>query len=374
MNKKSVIMGIAGAAALSLVAGCKPPQRPKVQRIVPVELYIARPDSLSSFITLTGGIEAQHDAIVYSKMAERLISLRVKPGDRVKTGKTLAVQYNESALQGKTVAAASLKSAEIQLQARKDDFTRMDNLFTKKAVTTQQLDAARAQFEIAQAFYEQATAALEQATVQYENTILRAPFVGQVATVYFDLNEMVPAGQPVIKIVNADNVKAKLNVPSVDIARIAEGKNVTASFPSLPDTEFTGKVYRMDEAIDPATRTLAVEVRISNAGNLLKSGMFGEFKIETARHTGTVVVGELTVMTRTEIATDELGIQTERPEYYVFCAKNGKAEKRIVIPGIVSGGLTELSGGIRFGDSVIVVGQNIIKEGDSIKIITATER
>ncbi|MBN1309596.1 MAG: efflux RND transporter periplasmic adaptor subunit [Chitinispirillaceae bacterium] len=374
MDKNRIVMGIAGITALSFVVVCKPPQRPKVQRIAPVEVYVAQPSSISSYVSLTGGIEAQNDAIVYSKIPERLVSLQVKPGDRVRAGQTLAIQYNEGALQGKNLAAAALKSAEVQLQTRRDDFTRMENLFAKKAVTRQQYDLSKSQLDIARISLEQAQATLEQAVIQYENTVLRAPFDGQVATVYFDCNEMVPAGQPVVKMINANTVKAKLNVPSVDIGKIAEGRSVIASFPALPDTHFTGIVYRMDKAIDPATRTLAVEVRLSNTGNLLTSGMFGEFRIETTRHEETVVVSEMTVMTRSEIVTDERGIQTDRPEYYVYIAGNGKAEKRVVTPGIVSGGFTELAKGVSMGDSIIVVGQNTIKEGDPIRVITETER
>lgn len=374
MNRNAVVKVIVCCSVLALALGCKPPRPPEVKRIIPVQVYAAQPDSISSYVSLTGGIEAQNDAAVFSRISERLVSLTVRPGDRVSAGQVLGMQYNESALQGKTVATAALRSAEIQLQSRKDDFVRMENLFAKKAVTKQQFDQAKTQYDIAQSTFEQAKATLEQATVQYENGILRAPFDGQVATVNFDINEMVSAGQQVIKIVNANTVKAKLQVPSVDIGKISEGKSVVARFPSIPDTQFTGIVYRMDEAVDPATRTLTVEVRLSNGGSFLKSGLFGEFRIETERRTEVAVVSELTVMARTEIVTDAMGVQTELPEYYVFMVKDGKAVKRVVNTGIVSGGFTELSSGVSFGDSIVVVGQNAVKEGDSLRITNRTEQ
>ena len=374
MNKKAVVTGVLFLTALSLIGGCAPKKQETIQRIIPVEVYVARQDSISSHVMLTGGIEAQNDAIVYSKLSEKLISLHVKPGDHVSAGQILAVQYNEAALQGKRVAEASLKSAQIQVQSRRDDFTRMENLLAKQAVTKQQFDLAKSQFDLAQATFEQAKAASEQASVQYENAILRAPFAGKVATVYFDTNEMVPGGQPVIKIVNAQTVKAKLKVPAVDINRVAVGKSVTARFPSIPDTQFTGIVYRIDEAVDPMTRTLEAEIRLSNNRMLLKSGLFGEFRIETAKHTETIIVSEMTVMTRTEIKTDERGVQTEHPDHYLYLVKDGKALKQSVRPGIISGGFVELAKGVSIGDSIIVAGQNIVKDGDSLRIVTKTER
>jgi membrane fusion protein, multidrug efflux system len=374
MTAKLKVTGMACAAVLSLLTGCKPPVRDTVQRVVPVKVYVAMPDTISSYVTLTGGIEARNDAFVYSKTSEKLVSLQVKQGDGVTAGQVLATQYNESALQGRTVAAAALKSAEIQVQTGSDDFRRMEKLLEKKAVTKQQYDQAKSRFDIAQASHEQAKAALEQANVLYENAILRAPFNGRVAMIYFDVNEMVPAGQQVIKIVDAHTVKAKLNVPSVDMGKFGEGCAVVATFPSLPDTQFTGIVYRMDEAVDPATRTLTAEVRIDNGGGVLTSGLFGEFRIETAKRRGVVVVSEMTVMSTTQISTDEKGVQHEIPGYYVFIARGGKAVKKEVVPGIVSGGMTELSRGVAFGDSIVVVGQNVLKEGNAVRIVNGTER
>ncbi|MFP4418000.1 MAG: efflux RND transporter periplasmic adaptor subunit [Chitinispirillaceae bacterium] len=373
MNMKTTVTGIISVSILALLAGCKPKQPPQAERIVPVEIYIAKPDSISGSIKLTGGIEAQNDAFVYSKVSEKLVSLNVKAGDWVKSGQILGAQYNQSARQAKRVAEASLQSARIQLQAREDDFVRMENLLNKGAITRQQFDQARSAYDVAQASFEQASASVEQAQVGYENAVLRAPFSGRVAMVYFDVNQMVPAGQQVIKIVNANTVKAKLKVPATDIRHIKTDQPVVARFPSMPDTQFTGTVYRIDEAIDPLTRTLEVEVRLTNNGNILKSGMFGEFEIETARHTNTTVVGEMTVMSQIGIETDERGIQTERPEYYVFLVKGGRAARTPVTPGLVSGGLIELADGVNQGDSIIVAGQNIVKDGDSLKIVTKTE-
>jgi RND family efflux transporter MFP subunit len=374
MNKKTILKEFICLGVIVLISGCKPHKPPQLQRVLPVRVFEVQPDSISEYITLTGSIEAQNDAVVYSKISEKLISLQVKTGDLVTAGQILGTQYHQAALQGKTVAAAALKSAQIQLQTSGNDFNRMKNLYDKKAISNQQFDQSKSQYDIAQATYEQAQASLEQATVQVENAILRAPFDGKVATVNYEVNQMINQGQPVIHIINAHTVKAKLKVPSIDIGKIVIGKNVTAAFPSLPDTQFTGIVYRMDESIDPLTRSLSVEVRLSNTGNLLRSGQFGEFRVETARHTATVVVSEMTLMTRTEITTNALGIQTEKPEYYIYLVSSGKAQRRSVTPGIISGGLVELTSGASFGDSIIVVGQNTVKEGDTLNVINRTEQ
>lgn len=374
MKMKSSFFTLIVLALSVMIIGCKKKKVEEVERVIPVEVYVAAPDSISSYIKLTGGIEAQNDAFVYSKTSEKLTSVNVKPGDRVKAGQILAVQYNRAALQGKLLAEASLKSAKIQLQSKQDDFNRMKNLLAKNAISKQQFDLAKSQYDVAQAAIEQASAAMEQADVQYENTILRAPFDGRVGMVYFEVNEMVAAGQQVIKIVNANTVKAKLRVPAVDIQKISVGQLVKASFPSLPDTQFSGTVEKIDEAVDPLTRTLEIEVRLNNQNNLLKSGLFGEFLVKTSSRNGTVVVSEMTVMTYTHVLTDEKGIQTEKPDYFVYMVNKGRAVKKSIAPGLLSGGFMELANGANFGDSIIVAGQNIVKDGDSIRVVTKAGR
>lgn len=371
---KSSILTLIVLAVSVMIIGCKKKKSEEIEKVIPVEVYIAEPDSISSYIKLTGGIEAQNDAFVYSKVSEKMTSVNVKPGDRVKAGQILAVQYNKAALQGKLVAEAGLKSAKIQLQAKQDDFNRMKNLLARNAISKQQFDMAKSQYDVAQATLDQASASMGQANVQYENTILRAPFDGRVGMVYFDVNVMVPAGQQVIKIVNANTVKAKLRVPAVDIQKLSVGQLVVASFPSLPDTQLVGTVEKIDEAVDPLTRTLEIEVRLNNQNNLLKSGLFGEFLVEISKHVGTVVVSEMTVQTHIKILTDQRGVQKELPEYYIFVVSKGRAEKREIVPGLFSGGYMELSKGTSFGDSIIVAGQNIVKNGDSLRVVTQTGR
>jgi hypothetical protein len=118
------------------------------------------------------------------------------------------------------------------------------------------------------------------------------------------------------------------------------------------------------------TRTLEVEIRLANPGNFIKSGLFGEFRIETAKHTSTIVVSDMTILTRMEIKTNDKGIQTEHPDHYVFLVKDSKATKQSIQTGLFSNGLIEITKGITFGDSIIVAGQNIVKNGDLLRIVS----
>lgn len=363
--KKTILILI----SLSLLFGCKPTQKGSAITSVPVTVYVIKPETISSYIKLTGGIEAEEDAVVYSKISEKLDEILVKLGETVNSGQVLAEQYNQSLNESVNQATAALRNAQSQYDMTKADFERMQRLFKDKTISQQQFDQTKAQFEAAESGMDQAKAALKLAQEQYENSLIKAPFDGKVAIIYYDKDQMVPAGQPVIKIVNAKNIKAKLSVPEVDISRIALEQRVFATFPAYPDTQFVGFVYRVDEAIDPETRTLEIEVRMDNPSGMLKSGQFGQFLIETERHEQTVVVTDIAVMTQTEVEVTELGELNEVKKHYVYLVKDGKAEKRFVKPGIYSQGKWELTEGINIGDSLIVMGQNIVKDGNPIRVV-----
>jgi hypothetical protein len=79
-------------------------------------------------------------------------------------------------------------------------------------------------------------------------------------------------------------------------------------------------------------------------------------------------------MTQTSIATDEKGIQTEKHDYYIYTVNKGRALKKSIAPGLFSGGFMELAQGANFGDSIIVAGQNILKDGDSVRVVSKAGR
>ncbi len=293
----------------------------------------------------------------------------VKLGETVQTDQILALQYNKSLKESVNQATASLSNAQSQYDMTKTDFERMERLNKNKAISQQQFDQSKAQFKAAKSTLDQAKATLKLMQEQYENSLIKAPFSGKVAIIYYDKDQMVQSGQPVFKIVNAKNIKAKLALPEVDISRVAVGQRVFVTFPALADTQFTGVVYRVDEAIDPDTRTLEIKVRMDNPNGMLKSGQFGQFMIEIQRHEQTLVITDNAVMTQTEVEVTDEGEQKEIKRYYIYLVKNGKAEKQFVKPGLYSKGRMELIEGTSAGDSLIVMGQNIVKDGNPVRVV-----
>ena len=356
--------------ALLFLTACKKEEEVQEEKSIPVNVYKIQPDIISSYIKLTGSITGENDAVVYSKISEKLDKIYVKPGLHVVENQVLAVQYNAVLKQSVDLAKAAVKTAKAQFELVNQDYERMAELFKQKAVSPQQFDQIKTQKETAEAGLEQAKLQLEQSNENYQNSFIKAPFAGIVGAVFFEQNQMVPAGQPVVQVVSANAMKSKLKVSSKDISFISVGQSVAIKFPSIPGKDYKGRVVKINHAINPVSNLLEVEVQLLNPDNKIRSGIFGEFLIEIATRIGTIVLPENSLMQRTEIIVNKkTGMQKTIKKYFVFAVENGAAKLKEVKTGLNSDGRTEITNGLKDSDTIIVVGQNIVRDGQKVKIV-----
>lgn len=357
-------------AALLLFTACQEQEEKKEERIIPVKVFEVRPDSISNYIKTTGSIKAGEDAIVYAKIAEKIVDIKVDVGDKVKSDQILAEQYNQTFQKGLEIAKSGLNSAKAQMELAEQDFERMKKLKNQNAVSPQQYDQAKTQFETAQNTYQQAKNQLAQAEESLQNSYIKAPFSGIVAAIYFEEDQMANPGQPVVKVVNPDFMKAKLKVSGGDVNIVKKGLDVKINFTNLENSTYYGYVNRTDKALDNMTTSLEVEVILKKTNSELKSGMFGEFLIETKKHSNTIIVPDAAVQQQTEVKIDrKTGVQEPVKKYYVFKIEDGTAKLQEVEPGIRQFGRLEITKGLNVSDKIVVVGQNIVRDGSKVKIV-----
>lgn len=369
MNARKLSIVVALASLVAIV-GCGEEQQEKRKPATPVRVYVVAPDSISAYVKSTGAIVSDDETIVFSKIGERIVRVNAKAGDYVRRGQVLAVQKNDLLRQAIKSAEASLTAAKINLEQLTADHARVERLFNQNAVSKQQYDQITAQKNAAEATLDQAKAGLAQAKENYDNSFIRTPISGELAALYVDKNQMLPAGQPVAQIVGSRVMKTKLKLSAKDAATIQEGQRVVAKFPALPDVEVEGVVAVVDRALEPNTKLLTVEARFEGSPASVKSGMYGEYLIEVEKRRGVVTLPMNAVMSQTEVELDRhSGKQTRLVDYYVFLVENGKANRVVVTLGLESNGLVEIVSGVEFGDKVVVVGQNIVKDGDRVNVV-----
>lgn len=241
---------------------------------------ISRPQPLE----IQGMVEATNIK-VGSKLIGRIDSLPIHKGDEVKAGELL-FRINSPEVDAKLMQVNAMKSAaqaqsnKAQKGARPEDiqaaynvmvkaqaaadfakksYQRIENLYNEGVVPAQKKDevetkmiaavetakAAEAVYkkakygartedkDAAEALVQQAEGALTEVSLYIQEQLIYAPIDGEVANIISEQGELVPAGYPVVTLVNLDDVWVSFNLREDLLADIKKGSRFTAKFPAM---------------------------------------------------------------------------------------------------------------------------------------------
>lgn len=193
--------------------------------------------------------------------------------------------------------------------------------------------------------------------LKYEPVKIEAPISGIVGRTLLDTGASLAAQETAVAIVlNMDQMRVKLNAPEQDTPHLKTGLEAGVKVDAYPDEVFSGEVSRVAQVVDPQTRTLPIEISIPNNGLRLKSGMFCRIRI-TADYKQDVLALMQDALVR------ELGAN------YVFTVEEGLARKKKVSLGIQENSHIEILDGIKENDTVIIFGQQGLKDGTPVEIV-----
>ena len=222
---------------------------------------------------------------VSSKVPGRILEFRVKEGDKVKAGDTLAI-IEAPEVMAKKAQAEAVKTAAVALNdkaeagAREEQiqgayelwqkaivnrdiweksFKRVSNLYKEGVVSEQKYDETKAQYdaavatekaaksqydmavkgaqkqdkEMAAAKVEQAKGVVEEVDSYIHETILLAYADGEVTDIFPHIGELVGTGAPIMNIAMMDDMWATFNVREDHLKKLPLGSRFTAEFPAL---------------------------------------------------------------------------------------------------------------------------------------------
>lgn len=354
--------------AASLLPACTAPEAsapaPEAAQVaskrrVRVEVLQLELTRFVDWIDLTGTVAAEQDATL-SAQASGTVEYLAPLGRRVAAGAVLA-QLDQ------TLAQAALQQAEAQLASARaayelalDNFRRQEPLFRDSIISPLEFENVRAQLRQAEAQLRLAEAALEQARKQLAHTVIRAPFSGTVEAHFVNQGEQIALGQPVVRLVNLQQVKVRAGVPERYARDVRPGTPVTLSFQAYGLASRNARITFVGNAIDPASRTFPIEIALENPDGQIKPEMV--VRLRLARQTlDSVVVVPLPAIVRSETGT---GV------FVVDNTSEGPAARfRTVTLGPSADRLVVVNQGLQAGESVVVLGQNNLTDGDLLEIL-----
>jgi multidrug efflux pump subunit AcrA (membrane-fusion protein) len=163
------------------------------------------------------------------------------------------------------------------------------------------------------------------------------------------------AGGGLFQIARIDTLRIYINVPQTFSSSIKPGRKVEINVREFPQDKFTGKVSRTTSALDPASRTLLVEVQTANPNYKLLPGMYATVKIEVAFAEPLI-----------RIPATALVIRADGPQV-VTVTKDQKANFQKVVIGRDYGNELDISSGIEPGATLVVNVTDALHDGVSVR-------
>ncbi|OQP65399.1 efflux transporter periplasmic adaptor subunit [Niastella vici] len=244
-----------------------------------VQTAPVKEEDASECIKLNGQIQANedHQAKVYALASGKIKSVNVALGDKVQKNQTLAVlQSMEIAASSNdlVLAESNVAMTKKNLETTKDLYE--GNLATSRDYTSAQVDYNKALSELNRAKQVQAITGGRNAV--YE---LKAPLSGYVIERNISGNSQVRQdnSNPLFTVADLSNVWVIANVYESDISRIHNGDAVSVTTLANPNTPLDGKIDKIYNVLDPATRTMKVRISMPNPNNTLMPDMFVTVKV-----------------------------------------------------------------------------------------------
>ena len=280
-------------------------------------------------LVLPGNIQAITEAPVLARATGYIKKRNVDIGDRVTAGQVLAeIEALELQQQIKQAQAAidqagsTVQQAEAALQQGKANANlaqvnagRYKTLFGQGVVSRQENDTYQAQYEAQQANVHalekaisaaQSNAAAAEANLARLNELLgyqtvRAPFAGVITLRNVDAGALVNEGSTLLfRIAQTDRLRTYINVPQADADSVRTGQKATLTIPDFAGRTFTGILSRTANALDPATRTLLVEIQVPNPAAALMPGMYTQVDLAVPRKNPPLVIPGDTLVVRSD--------------------------------------------------------------------------
>src|SRR5436853_798155 len=303
---------------------------------MPVEVVVARADTVRDEIAATGQIEALQAIDLRPEVDGRIVEILIREGQEVDQGTPLF-----------KVDDAQLKAQVAQLEAQRDlaqqALARAKELVQQNASSAADLEKAEAEARGAQAH-----SVLQR--IRLDRTTVRAPFAGAVGQRYVSLGDYVTNTTKLVSLHTVNPQRAAFQVPERFARDLKPGQQVSFRVAAIAGRDFTGQVDFVDPVVQLPGRTILVKARVPNPARLLQPGMVIEAHLVTAVRPKAIVIPE-------EAVVPAEGANA------VWVVVDGKATRRPVDLGVRTPGFVEVTKGVNAGEQVVVGGLELLAPG-----------
>ena len=291
-----------------------------------------------------------------------ITSFEINLGQRVAKGQLLARLDNVQSRLAYEQALTQVNSATSQMNTAKLNLNRVKTLYEKGSLSLSDFEAARNSYRTAQQSYESAKRSVEIQKEQIRYGFLYAPADGNISGITAEVDENVSPGQ-VVAVLNAGtDMEISLGIPESVINEVRQGLKATVSFTSLPGNVYQGVVTEVAPAVDQATATYPVRVRLVEKAEEVRSGMAANVTFNFSE--------DKKQQDRLVVPSYAVGEDTEGR--FVFLIKEADSvvvvnKQPVTLGDLTSEGFVVLEG-LERGEKIATAGLQTLLDGQEVKL------
>ncbi len=309
-------------------------------------------------LVLPANMQAYIEAPIYARTHGYLKRWYFDIGAHVQQGQLLAEIDTPEVDQQLAQAQADLKMVQANLDLAHTTAVRWQNLLAKHAVSKQETDQAISDFASKQAAVDASMANVRRLEQLQSFEKVYAPFDGVITVRDTDVGALIDGDsspKELFHLAAIDKLRVYVPVPEVSAAAVRSGEQVTLTSDQFPNQIFHGTIVRDSSAIDPASRTLNVEVDVQNPTGKLLPGSYAFVHIRAPGPAGALQIPATALLFRAQ------GLQ-------VGVVRDGRAQLVAITIGRDFGETVEVASGLQRTDAVILSPSDSLIDGTPVRV------
>jgi RND family efflux transporter MFP subunit len=332
-----------------------------------VNVLHATPGEPVSSVTLPGMTQAYSESPVYARVNGYVRTWYADIGAHVRKGDLLAEIDAPDVDQQLSQARAMLSQTEANLQLAKITAARYQDLIQTKSVSQQEVDQNNQNLAAQQASEQAATASVGRLEQMQGFERVYAPFDGVITERKTDVGDLINAGndgtgRELFRVSQISTIRVFVNVPEEYSEQIVDGAGTSMDLTELPGKQFSGRVTRTSNAIDPASKTLLVEVDVPNPSGQLLPGAYANIHFRVPRGVVPLVLPNSSIL-----------FQSAGPQVAIVDRRNRIVLRKVSL-GRDFGDTVEILSGVTSKDTVVATPPDSLTTGMQVTVAQSAEK
>jgi len=244
---------------------------------LPIKVFKAKRTSFKDTLPVLGTVKGFREVDLRFEISGMLESFNFEEGEKIE--------------EGDIIASLNQRDALLKLEYSRVDLEKNEKLFGVGAIIETELEKARLEYDSAKS--------------DFEKTNLYAPRDGLLGMKYAEEGEAVSPTDSVAIFVDIKNVYAEFGIIEKDMPKVGLGQETEVFVDAYPGESYQGGISQISPLVEGKSRTQTLRVKLDNAEEKLKPGMFARGVIATYEKEDALVI-------------PTTGVKTKDPGYFVY--------------------------------------------------------